>query len=127
MRERTDLRALPVCVFGAAAAACAVLAAAAATGGFEALGLPAAVTFPRAGAYCLMAAGWAALVLAAWHRRPGWAWAGYFLAGMCFWDLVTTVALQGPPMPPGRSLWGPFAVLALVTASRLLHTMELKR
>lgn len=37
----------------------------------------------------------------------------FFLAGMWFWDMVTTIPLE-MPVPPLQIIWGPVSVLLLV-------------
>ena len=122
MTVRFDPRPVSAGLFGIAATGFAALAVMTLGGAFEAAGLPSAVTLPRAGAYLLMAGGCAIMAWRAWRGWPRGAWPGYFLAGMCGWDLVTTIALQVPGLPAARPLWGAFWVLALIVASRLLQT-----
>lgn len=92
------------------------------TGAFDETGFPAEVIPLHAWVNAFEALGWACvLVLSFIGKSLIASRIAVFLAGMWFWDMVTTLNLD-MPVPPLQLVWGPISVFVM-----LLLAFELYR
>tara|TARA_R100000365_G_C2748664_1_gene81107 strand:+ start:7538 stop:7909 length:372 start_codon:yes stop_codon:yes gene_type:complete len=88
---------------------------------FGSAGLPDAVLPLHAWVNAFESAGWLSVLALSFTGRS---WVAsrlaVFLAGMWFWDMVTTLNLE-MPVPPLQIIWGPVSVFAMLLLAYQLH------
>ncbi|MAB12324.1 hypothetical protein [Parvibaculum sp.] len=90
-------------------------------GEFDHTGLPAAMTTMEAVANGVEAFGWLLVFVLSWTgRRQGAARIAVFLAGLLFFDVVTTFILP-MPLPPYFLAWGTVLVGVELLGARALY------
>ena len=90
-------------------------------GRFSSAGLPDAVLPLHAWVNAFEAIGWLAVLVLSFTGRSWFASRlAVFLAGMWFWDMVTTLNIE-MPVPPLQIVWGPVSVFVMLLLAYQLH------